>query len=328
MTMTQINHTSKIFVAGHRGMVGSAIVRCLQQANYTNLILRDRAALDLTNQQAVDDFFQTEKPDMVFLAAARVGGVYANNTYRAEFIYENLAIALNVVNAAWKAGVERLVFLGSSCIYPRECPQPIIEDYLLSSSLEQTNEPYAIAKIAGIKLCESYNRQYGTSYVSLMPTNLYGPNDNYDLKTSHVLPALIRKAHQAKINGEKELVVWGSGNPKREFLHVDDMAAACVYVMEKGVREGVYNVGCGQDTSIKEVAELVMNVVGCEAKIVFDSSKPDGSPRKWLNIDKMRKLGWAPKVDLAVGLSNTYQDFLNREAYYCDKSHTAIPALA
>lgn len=300
---------SKIYVAGHRGMVGSAIVRRLQAGAYKNIVTRTHAELDLTHQAAVNDFLAKEKPDYIFLAAAKVGGIYANNTYRAEFIYQNLMIEANVINAAWLAGVQHLLFLGSSCIYPRACPQPILEEYLLSSLLEPTNEPYAIAKIAGIKLCEAYNQQYGTSYLSVMPTNLYGPNDNYDLNSSHVLPALIRKAHEAKLRGDKELVVWGTGKVMREFLYVDDMADACVFLMEKGLTEGLYNVGTGEDISIRAVAEMVMKVVGFQGSLIFDSSKPDGSPRKWLNVDKMRSLGWEAKVSLEKGIAQSYEDY-------------------
>lgn len=306
-------NTPKIYVAGHRGMVGSAILRRLTAAGYTNLLVRSRAELDLTEQAAVSEFFLREKPDYVFLAAARVGGVHANNTYRAEFIYQNLMIETNVIHAAWKAGVQRLLFLGSSCIYPRDCPQPIHEDYLLSSALEPTNEPYAIAKIAGIKLCENYNRQYGTHYVSTMPTNLYGPNDNYDLNTSHVVPALLRKAHEAKLRGDKELVVWGSGKPMREFLYVDDMADACVFLMEKKVQDGLFNIGTGKDISIRDLAETVMSVVGFTGEIIFDATKPDGTPRKLLNVDRMGNLGWSARTSLGEGIANAYQDFLKHQ---------------
>ena len=301
---------AKIYVAGHRGMVGSAIVRRLTSGGYNNLAARTHAELDLTDQRAVEHFLSAEKPDYIFLAAAKVGGIHANNTYRAEFIYENLMVQANVIHGAWKAGVKRLLFLGSSCIYPRDCAQPISEEYLLTGPLEQTNEPYAIAKIAGIKLCESYNRQYGTQYVSAMPTNLYGPNDNYDLNNSHVLPALIRKAHEAKLCGDKELVVWGSGKPMREFLYVDDMADACVFLMENGPSEGLFNVGTGEDITIRELAETVMNVVGFEGQIVFDASKPDGTPRKLLNVDRMRRLGWQARTSLRDGIKNAYEDFL------------------
>ncbi len=305
-----IGKQSKIYVAGHRGMVGSAIIRQLESRGYSNIITRTHLELDLTNQAAVNQFFQTEKPEYVFLAAAKVGGIHANNTYRAEFIYQNLMIEANVIHAAWVAGVERLLFLGSSCIYPRDCPQPIKEEYLLTGSLEQTNEPYAIAKIAGINLCESYNKQYGTQYLAVMPTNLYGPNDNYDLNNSHVLPALIRKAHEAKNRGDKELTVWGSGRPMREFLYVDDMADACVFVMESHVAENLLNIGTGKDITIHKLAELICDVVGFEGKIIFDSSKPDGTQRKLLNVDRMSNLGWQAKVSLSEGISIAYQDFL------------------
>jgi GDP-L-fucose synthase len=272
-------------------------------------LAKTHADLDLTNQSAVAEFFLKQKPDYVFMAAAKVGGIHANNSCRADFIYQNLMMEANIVHAAWQAGVRRLQFLGSSCIYPRDCPQPIKEEYLLTGPLEQTNEPYAIAKIAGIKLCESYNRQYSTQYVSVMPTNLYGPNDNYDLNNSHVLPALIRKAHEAKVRGDKELVVWGSGKPMREFLYVDDMADACVFLMENGVADGLFNVGTGKDVTIRELAETVMSVVGFKGRIVFNTSKPDGTPRKLLNVDRMRALGWQAKTELRVGIIKAYKDF-------------------
>lgn len=305
---------ARIYVAGHRGMVGSAIVRCLQHAGYTNVVTRTHVELDLINQQAVTDFFATEKPDYVFMAAAKVGGIHANDIYRADFIYQNLMIEANVVSAAHKAGVMRMLFLGSSCIYPRNCPQPIREDYLLTGVLEQTNEPYAIAKIAGVKLCESFNRQYGTQYVSAMPTNLYGPNDNYDLNNSHVVPALIRKAHEAKLRGDKELVVWGSGTPMREFLYVDDMAEACVFIMERDVQEGLFNIGLGEDVTIRELADIVRDIVGFEGQIVYDASKPDGTPRKLLDVDRMKQLGWTAKTSLRDGIAKAYADFRARHA--------------
>lgn len=308
-----INARSKIYVAGHRGMVGSAIIRRLQSAGYLNIITRAHSELDLTNQKAVDEFLEDEKPDYIFLAAAKVGGIHANSTYRAEFIYQNLMVAANVIHAAWRAGIQRLLFLGSSCIYPRDCPQPIKEEYLLTGPLEQTNEPYALAKIAGIKLCESYNRQYGTHFVSLMPTNLYGPNDNYDLTSSHVLPALIRKAHEAKLRRDNELIVWGSGNPRREFLYADDMADACVFMMEKGAREGVFNVGTGTDVTIRELAETVMSVVGFHGKIVYDPSKPDGTPRKLLDVTRLRDFGWQARTTLDDGISKTYKDYVAKQ---------------
>lgn len=306
----------KIYVAGHRGMVGSAIVRRLQQAGYDNLLVPSHAELDLTHQTDVLDFLCCEKPDYIFLAAAKVGGIYANNRYRAEFIYQNLAIQTNLIHAAWQAGIQRLLFLGSSCIYPRDCPQPMREAYLLTGPLEQTNEPYAIAKIAGIKMCESYNRQYGTQYVSVMPTNLYGPNDNYDLNNSHVLPALIRKTHEAKTGGDKELVVWGSGTPMREFLYVDDMADACVFLMEKEIADGIFNIGTGTDISIRNLAEIIMEVIDFKGEIVFDQTKPDGTPRKLLNIDQMENLGWTASTNLHDGLTKTYQNFLTQECSY------------
>jgi GDP-L-fucose synthase len=306
-----MSHNVKIYVAGHRGMVGSAIVRRLRDAGYTNLVTRTRAELDLTQQTAVIQFFQQERPAYVFMAAAKVGGILANNIRRAEFIYENLIVEANITHAAWLAGVKRMLFLGSSCIYPRDCPQPIKEDYLLTGPLEGTNEPYAIAKIAGIKLCESYNKQHGTQYVSAMPTNLYGANDNYDLDSSHVLPALIRKAHEAKMRKDAGYEVWGSGHPMREFLYVDDMADACVFLMEHDdIREGLFNIGTGQDVTIRELAEMVMDVVGFQGKIVFDTSKPDGTPRKLLCVDRMRQLGWTAKTDLRDGIARTYDHFL------------------
>jgi GDP-L-fucose synthase len=305
---------AKIYIAGHRGMVGSAIVRRLQSAGYTNLLTRTHAELDLTQQGSVAQWMAQEKPDYVFLAAAKVGGIHANNTYRGEFIYQNLMMEANIVHAAWQAGVKRLLFLGSSCIYPRDCSQPIKEEYLLTGPLEPTNEPYAIAKIAGIKLCESYNRQYGTQYVSVMPTNLYGPNDNYDLNNSHVLPALIRKAHESKLRGDASYVVWGTGNPMREFLYVDDMADACVFLMEReDICDGLFNVGTGQDVTIRELALTVMEVVGFQGEIVFDANKPDGTPRKLLNLDRMRDLGWVAKTSLREGIAKAYSDFLSKE---------------
>lgn len=305
--------SSKIFVAGHRGMVGSAIIRKLREKGYENILTRGRAELDLTNQQQVSAFLGQEKPDFIFMAAAKVGGIYANNALRADFLYQNVMIEANVTHAAQQAGVRRMLFLGSSCIYPRDCPQPIREEYLLTGPLEQTNEPYAIAKIAGVKLCESYNRQYGTQYISAMPTNLYGPNDNYDLNNSHVLPALIRKAHEAKLQGCKELVVWGSGQPKREFLYVDDMADACVFLMERNLNEGLFNIGTGTDISIRELAETVMKIVGFKGTISYDSTKPDGTPRKLLNVDRMKQLGWVSSTSLEDGIAKSYADFKQRQ---------------
>jgi GDP-L-fucose synthase len=304
-----INKNSKIFVAGHLGLVGSAIYRCLQKGGYNNIIVRTRKELDFLNQQATNEFAK-ERPEYVFLAAAKVGGIQANNTHRAEFIYENLLVQSNVIFAAHQTGVEWLCFLGSSCIYPRDCPQPIKEEYLLTGPLEKTNEPYAIAKIAGIELCNSYNREKGTRFVSVMPTNLYGPNDNYDLESSHVLPALIRKVHEAKLRGDSEVVVWGSGQPKREFLYVDDMAAGCVLLLEKGIKEGIYNIGSGIEVTIQELAETVMDVLGFTGKVVFDANKPDGSPRKLLDVSRMDALGWHAQISLREGIASAYRDFL------------------
>lgn len=310
-----MDKNAKIYVAGHRGMVGSAIVRRLETAGYSNVVTRTHAELDLTQQAKVAEFMAAERPDYIFMAAAKVGGIHANNVYRAEFLYQNLMVEANITHAAWQAGVSRMLFLGSSCIYPRDCPQPISEEYLLTGPLEQTNEPYAIAKIAGVKLCESYNRQYGTQYLNVMPTNLYGPNDNYDLSNSHVLPALIRKAHEAKMRGDATYEVWGSGRPMREFLYVDDMADACVFLMEhEEINEGLFNVGTGQDVTIRELAETVMDVVGFKGNIVFDSSKPDGTPRKLLNVERLRKLGWQARTNLRDGIKLAYSDFLLKTA--------------
>jgi len=306
-----MDKSAKIYVAGHRGMVGSAIVRRLRSAGYTNLLTRSRAELDLTDQASVIAFLSHEQPDYIFMAAAKVGGIHANNVFRGDFIYQNLIIEANISHAALQAGVNRMLFLGSSCIYPRDCPQPIKEEFLLTGPLEQTNEPYAIAKIAGIKLCESFNHQYGTQFISVMPTNLYGPNDNYDLKNSHVLPALIRKAHEAKIRGDTSYQVWGSGRPMREFLYVDDMADACVFLMEREeITRGIFNVGTGQDVTISELAETVMEVIGFKGDIVFDASKPDGTPRKLLDVERMRQLGWQARTTLRDGIVKTYEDFL------------------
>jgi len=297
---------AKIYVAGHRGMVGSAIVRQLEAKGYNNILTRTHGQLDLLDQKAVFAFLAEEQPDYIFIAAAKVGGIQANNTYRADFIYQNLVIEANLIHGAHLAGVQRLCFLGSSCIYPRDCAQPIKEEYLLTGPLEPTNEPYAIAKIAGIELCESYNAQYGRQYVSVMPTNLYGPNDNYDLANSHVLPALIRKAHEAKQAGSQDLVIWGSGTPKREFLYVDDMADACVFLMENNINHGIYNVGTGSDVTIRELAEAVMSVVGFQGGIVFDQTKPDGTPRKLLDVSRLEALGWQAKIPLIEGIALAY----------------------
>lgn len=304
-----MNKDSKIFVTGHRGMVGSALVRRLQAGGYTNIITRSRQELDLLSQAAVQQFLADEQPDYIFIAAAKVGGIYANNTYRADFIYQNLMIEANLIHGAHIAGVQRLMFLGSSCIYPRDCPQPIKEEYLLTGALECTNEPYAIAKIAGIKLCEAYNAQYGRQYVSVMPTNLYGPNDNYDLETSHVLPALLRKAHEAKLRGDKELVVWGTGTPQREFLYVDDLADACVFLMEQGYAGSLLNIGTGQDVTIRELAETIMDVVGFTGRIVFDAAKPDGTMRKVLDVSLLNAQHWQASKSLPAGIADTYKAY-------------------
>ena len=316
MESPKIKKTDKIFVAGHLGMVGSAIIRALQKRGYNNLLTRTRKELDLIDQDGVFSFLQTEKPDYIFIAAAKVGGIHANNTYRAQFIYENLALETNLIHGAYLAGVQRLCFLGSSCIYPRNCPQPIKEEYLLTGLLETTNEPYAISKIAGIKMCENYNRQYGTQYVSAMPTNLYGLNDNYDMNTSHVLPALIHKAHQAKIANENKLVVWGSGKPIREFLYVDDAADAFIFMMENNVKEGIFNIGTGEEISIRKLAETVMNVIGFKGQIVFDTDKPDGTPRKLVSVERLRQLGWQATTKLEDGIRKTYKDFLKQHTIY------------
>ncbi len=311
---TTIDKNAPIFVTGHRGMVGSAIARRLEAAGYQHVVTRTHAELDLLDQRAVHAFLADLKPAYIFIAAAKVGGIQANNIYRADFIYQNLMIEANLIHGAHLASVQRLMFLGSSCIYPRDCPQPIKEDYLLAGPLEQTNEPYAIAKIAGIKLAENYNRQYGRQYVSVMPTNLYGPNDNYDLNNSHVLPALIRKAHEAKLRGDAELVVWGTGNPRREFLYVDDLAAACVHLMEQDYDGPLVNIGTGEDVTIRELAEAVMKAVGFQGRIVFDTSKPDGTPRKLLDVSRLASLGWKAGVSLQDGIAQAYDDFRKRLA--------------
>lgn len=299
---------SKIYIAGHRGMVGSALVRALEKAGHQNIITRTSSELDLKNQAAVEDFFSAEKPDYVFLAAAKVGGIHANNTYRADFIYENLMIQNNVIHQSFKHQVKKLLFLGSSCIYPKMAPQPLKEEYLLTGLLEPTNEPYAIAKIAGIKMCESYRLQYGCDFISVMPTNLYGPNDNYDLNNSHVLPALLRKFHEAKEAGKSEVVVWGSGAPMREFLHADDLAAACLYLMENYSAPGLVNIGTGVDLSIKELAEMIARVVGFSGNIIWDSSKPDGTPRKLMDVSKLHSIGWHHKIELEEGIRMVYAE--------------------
>lgn len=310
---------ARIYVAGHQGLVGSAILRKLTAEGYRNIITRTRRECDLTRQTEVEAFFESEQPEYVFMAAAKVGGILANNTYPAEFIYQNLMIQSNVIHAAYRTSVAKLLFLGSSCIYPRECPQPMKEEYLLSGELEATNEPYAIAKIAGIKMCQAYNRQYGTRFISLMPTNLYGPGDNFDLQNSHVLPALIRKSHEAKIAdtssraGDKRknaLTVWGTGAPRREFLYVDDLAEACLFVMNNCEENEILNVGVGKDISIKELAELTSAVVGFEGDLIFDDSKPDGTPRKLLDVTRLRTLGWQSRTTLRQGIEQTYKWFV------------------
>ncbi len=306
-----MDKNSKIYIAGHRGLVGSAIVRKLQSLGYTNLLTRTSRELDLRNQAAVAEFFEQEKPDYVFLAAAKVGGIMANSTYGAEFIYDNIMIQTNIIHNSYKSGVKKLLFLGSSCIYPKFAPQPMKEEYLLTGELEPTNEPYAIAKITGIKMCQAYNRQYGTNYISVMPTNLYGPNDNFDLETSHVLPAMIRKFHEAKLNNSPEVVLWGTGSPKREFLHVDDLADACVFLMNNYDGTEIVNIGTGEDLTIKELAEMIKDIVGFEGKITWDSSKPDGTPRKLLDVSKLKEAGWFYTVPLKEGIEQTYEWFRN-----------------
>ena len=315
---------AKVYVAGHRGLVGSAIVRRLTspsplagegrgEGGYTNILTRTHSELDLTDQSAVDAFFKKERPEYVFIAAAKVGGIYANNTYRADFIYQNLMIESNLIHASYRHGVKKLLFLGSSCIYPKLAPQPMKEEHLLTGLLEPTNEPYAIAKIAGIKMCDAYNRQYGTNFMSAMPTNLYGPGDNYDLKNSHVLPALVRRMHEAKAQGDKEVVVWGSGAPKREFLYSDDLADACVFLMERCSAADIgefINIGVGREITIRELAELIAEIVGFRGKLVFDSSKPDGTPRKLLDVSRFQALGWQAKTGFREGIAKAYADYL------------------
>ncbi len=321
--------TARIYVAGHRGLVGSALMRSLKARGYENLLTRAHAGLDLTNQRAVQDFLEAERPECVILAAAKVGGIHANNAYPAEFIQQNLAIQTNVIHESWRVGVKRLLFLGSSCIYPRDCPQPIREEYLLTGPLEATNRPYAVAKIAGIEMCWAYNRQHGTRYLAVMPTNLYGPGDNYDSENSHVIPALMRKLHEAKQRGDREVVVWGTGRPRREFLYSEDMAEACVHLLQLqdegldsllGVAEensGKYqpplvNIGVGEDMTIRELAETLKRLVGFEGDIIFDSSKPDGTPRKLLDVSRLHATGWKATTTLEAGLAKTHADYLHR----------------
>ncbi|MGL5151653.1 MAG: GDP-L-fucose synthase [Clostridium sp.] len=305
-----MNNKSRVYVAGHRGLVGSAIVRNLEAKGFENIITRTHKELDLTNQQAVREFFESEKPEYVFLAAAKVGGIHANNTYPADFIYDNLMIQNNVIKAAHDFKVTKLLFLGSTCIYPKMAPQPIKEEYLLTGALEETNEAYAVAKIAGLEMCKFFKRQYGDNFISCMPTNLYGPNDNFDLKSSHVLPALIRKFHEAKVNGSKEVEVWGTGTPLREFIYVDDMAAACVYLMENYDGESHVNIGTGEEVSIRQLAETVKEVVGFEGELVFNTAMPDGTPRKLTTVDKLHGLGFKHEVSLNEGIKLAYEWFL------------------
>jgi len=317
-----MNKNSKIYIAGHRGLVGSALVRCLQAKGYTNLVTRTHVELELRDQKAVQTFFAAENPEYVILAAAKVGGIHANNTYPAEFIHDNLAIQTNVIHSAWQNKVERLLFLGSSCIYPKNAQQPMNEACLLTGPLEPTNRPYALAKIAGIEMCHAYNRQYGTKYIAAMPTNLYGPNDSYDLKNSHVLPALIRKMHEAKLSGAKEVVLWGTGTPKREFLYSEDMAEACIFLLEQAEDRlpnlfcdslpPLVNIGCGEDLSIRELAMKIAGIIGYTGGLIFDSDMPDGTMRKVMDISKIRQLGWEPKIDLSSGISLAYEDYLDR----------------
>jgi len=311
--ITFMEKNSKIYLAGHRGLVGSAISRKLRAEGYNNLVLKTKDELDLMDQSAVALFFKKTKPEYVFLAAAKVGGILANNTYPAQFIYENLQIQNNIIHQSYLNGVKKLLFLGSSCIYPRECPQPIKEEYLLTGPLEPTNEPYALAKIAGLKMCQSYNRQYGTNFISVMPTNLYGPNDNFDLDDSHVLPALIRKFHEGKINSSPTVVVWGTGSPKREFLHIDDLADACVFLMNNYNDSEIINIGTGVDITIKKLAELIKNIIDYKGEINWDTTKLDGTPRKLLDVSKVESLSWRHKIGLETGIKMTYEWYLKNK---------------
>ena len=308
--MQIMDKSDKIFVAGHRGMVGSAVMRRLKTEAFSNVVTRERAQLDLTNESAVAKFFKEERPHIVIVAAAKVGGIKANNDYPVEFLVENLRIQNNVIRSAYENGVRKLLFLGSSCIYPKFAPQPILESALLSGPLEPTNEAYAIAKIAGIKLCQAFSREYGANFISAMPTNLYGPNDNFDLETSHVLAALLRKAHEAKVHNDRKLIVWGTGKPRREFLHVDDLATACLLLLEKYDSPEIINVGCGEDISIGELAELICEIVGFDGQLAWDTTKPDGTPRKLLDVSKIRALGWRPAITLRDGIKGTYDWFV------------------
>lgn len=310
-----MDKAAKIYVAGHRGMVGSAIVEKLNSSGYSNIICKSSSELDLRNQAAVNEFFENEKPEYVFLAAAKVGGIHANNCFRADFLYDNLMIEANIIHAAYKNKISKLLFLGSSCIYPKMAPQPLKEEYLLTGALEPTNEPYAIAKIAGIKLCETYRDQYNCNFISAMPTNLYGPNDNYDLNNSHVLPALLRKFHTAKMNADSQVEIWGTGAPKREFLHVHDLADACLFLMENYQEKELVNIGCGEDISIKELALKIKEIVGFEGELIFNTSKPDGTPRKLLDMTKMHSMGWKHRIELDEGIKNVYKDVLKNNLF-------------
>lgn len=311
--MMHMNKEAKIYIAGHRGMVGSAIHRRLLSLGYSNIETKTSAELDLRIQERVNEFFEAERPEYVFLAAAKVGGILANNTYRADFIYENIMIQSNIIHSSYATGVKKLMFLGSSCIYPKMAPQPLKEEYLLTGLLEPTNEPYAIAKIAGIKMCDAYRSQYGCDFISVMPTNLYGPNDNYDLQNAHVLPSLVRKFHEAKINNSPEVTIWGTGSPKREFLHADDLADACVYLMNTYSEEGLVNIGTGEDIAISDLALMIKEVVGYEGNVVYDRSKPDGTPRKLMDVSKLTSLGWKFTIPLRKGLEMVYQEYQSRQ---------------
>ena len=319
-----MNLTDKIYVAGHTGLVGSALVRLLQEKGFGNIITRSSTELDLREQQAVREFFTKEKPDFVFLAAAKVGGIYANNTYPAEFIYDNLAMQTNIINESYRNKVSKLMFLGSSCIYPKKALQPMREDYLLTGELEPTNEAYALAKIAGIKLCQSYHTQYGCRFISVMPTNLYGPGDNYHLQNAHVLPALIRKFHEAKINDAPTVTVWGTGSPRREFLHVDDLAEACFFLMQEYEHPEIINIGSGSDNTIADMAMLIKAITGYKGKLVFDDNKPDGTPRKLLNVDKINAMGWHATIGLEEGIKSTYADFEDRYQFYITQKEKTV----
>ncbi len=308
--------TDKIYIAGHSGLVGSAIMRLLVKKGYSNIVVRTSTELDLRDQLEVRTFFESERPKFVFLAAAKVGGIMANNTYPADFIFDNLSIQNNIIHSAYLTGVEKLLFLGSSCIYPKHAPQPMEEDYLMTGMLEPTNEPYAIAKIAGIKMCQAFHRQFGTRFISVMPTNLYGPGDNYHLQNAHVLPALIRKFHEAKLNDSPEVNIWGTGSPRREFLHVDDAAIACYYLMQRYEQAEIVNIGSGEDHTIKEMAQMLQKITGFKGKLIFDESKPDGTPRKLLCVEKINKLGWKSSIDLEEGLQKTYAEFEKNYLYY------------